>query len=178
MSVQALPESLKIVAFSVGAAIAYGLIHDQITAHICVEYFSIAHPPIFPTSSPFLLALGWGVIATWWTGLLLGLGLAVAARIGPGPRLGLAQVKKPIAWLMAVAAICAAVSGVLGAAYAANAPDMLLADWNTVIPEEKLIAFFAVGWAHAASYAAGTLGGAFLMLWAIWRRFRPARAVA
>jgi hypothetical protein len=57
-------ETLKIVGFAALAAIVYGIGHDQVTAHLCVEYFTIGHPPIFPTASPFLLALGWGVIAT------------------------------------------------------------------------------------------------------------------
>lgn len=59
-----LAEGAKIVFFCVLAAVVYGLLHDQVTAHLCVEYFSVAHPPVFHTGSPFLLALGWGVIAT------------------------------------------------------------------------------------------------------------------
>ena len=93
-------EAVRIVLFCTGAAIVYGLIHDQITAHLCVEYFSVAHPPVFPTRSPFLLALGWGVIATWWVGLPLGLGLAGVARIGPGPKLALRDLRPTVLWLM------------------------------------------------------------------------------
>jgi hypothetical protein len=63
------------------------ILHDQITARVCVEYFTVFHPPVFNTQSPTLLACGWGVIATWWVGLFLGLFLAVAARIGPRPKL-------------------------------------------------------------------------------------------
>jgi hypothetical protein len=65
-------EFLKIVVFSTFAAIAYGILHDQVTAHLCVEYFSVAHPDIFHTKSAFLLALGWGVVATRGAGWLLG----------------------------------------------------------------------------------------------------------
>lgn len=57
-------EAVKIVSFAVLVAILYGVLHDQITAHLAVEYFTVAHAPVFPTTSPFLLALGWGVIAT------------------------------------------------------------------------------------------------------------------
>ncbi|MFN3944768.1 MAG: hypothetical protein ACK4K7_07550 [Allosphingosinicella sp.] len=42
-------EGTRIVAFVTVAAMAYGILHDQVTAHICVEYFTIAQPPIFPT---------------------------------------------------------------------------------------------------------------------------------
>ena len=55
-----------IILRSVLAAAGYGIIHDQITARICLEYFTIGHTPVFATTSPTLLALGWGVIATWW----------------------------------------------------------------------------------------------------------------
>ena len=78
-------EALKIVLFATLAAVCYGILHDQVTAHLCVEYFTIAHPPVFPTESPFWLAIGWGIIATWWVGLPLGVLLAVAARFGAKP---------------------------------------------------------------------------------------------
>src|SRR4029077_1503393 len=79
-------ENLKIILLCVAAAIAYGVAHDQITARVCLEYFTVFHPPVFATQSPTALALGWGVIATWWCGLLLGLLLALAARSGSRPK--------------------------------------------------------------------------------------------
>jgi len=72
-------ESLKIVFASIAAAILYGIVHDQFTARICVEYFTVFHPPVFATRSPTLLGIGWGIIATWWVGALLGLVLALVA---------------------------------------------------------------------------------------------------
>ena len=53
-------ESAKILILSVAAAIAYGIVHDQVTAHLCVEYFTIGHPPVFPTQNPTLLAFAQG----------------------------------------------------------------------------------------------------------------------
>src|SRR3954469_11594932 len=93
-------EAFRIILFATLAAILYGIVHDQVTAHLCVEYFTIAHPPVFAIRSPFLLALGWGVIATWWVGLSLGVGLAAAARLGPMPRQSLADLRQPIVRLM------------------------------------------------------------------------------
>jgi len=75
-------EFAKIVLLSIAAAICYGILHDQVTARICVEYFTVFHPPVFPTDDPTLLALGWGVIATWWLGAFLGVVLAISARTG------------------------------------------------------------------------------------------------
>ena len=73
---------LKIVLLSILAAISLGIPHDLITAHLCLEYFTVAHPFIFPSNKPVVTALLWGVIATWWVGLILGVGLAIAARAG------------------------------------------------------------------------------------------------
>ncbi|MBV8223051.1 MAG: hypothetical protein JO293_06785, partial [Candidatus Eremiobacteraeota bacterium] len=75
-------EGARIWVLCIAAAVLYGELHDQITARVCVEYFTIGHPPLFPTDDPTLLGLGWGVVATWWVGLVLGAGLAVAARAG------------------------------------------------------------------------------------------------
>jgi hypothetical protein len=170
-------EAARIVVFSVGAAIAYGLVHDQVTAHLCVEYFSIAHPPVFGTNSPFLLALGWGILATWWVGLPLGVGLALAARIGPSPRLGLQDLQPPIFWLMAATAIAAIVSGCIGAWLVARGRADIPGGWSAVIPHARWVAFSADAWAHLASYGFGIIGGLFLVGQTIWRRFHQ-QAVA
>src|SRR3954471_15229661 len=91
-----------IILLCIVAAVMYGIVHDQITARVCVEYFTIGHPPIFNTDSPTLLGLGWGVVATWWGGVVLGIGLAIAARAGTSrPPWPVASWIKPFAWLMA-----------------------------------------------------------------------------
>ena len=166
-------EFLKIMGFSLLAAICYGILHDQVTAHLCVEYFSIAHPPVFPTHSPFLLALGWGVIATWWVGLPLGLLAAAAARIGRGRPLSFARVRGLILRLLLAMAVCAAISGATGAWLASAGNFPLLDGWSQVIPREKWIVFSADQWAHLASYASGILGGLIVIACILWLRLRP-----
>lgn len=163
-------EFLKIVGFSTLAAICYGILHDQVTAHLCVEYFSIAHLPVFNTTSPFLLALGWGVIATWWVGLPLGLLAALAARIGGGRRLPFAQVRPLILRLLLVMAICAAASGTIGAWLASSGNYPLLDGWSLLIPRAKWTFFSADQWAHLASYASGVLGGLIVIACIVWIR--------
>src|SRR5438094_10668775 len=79
-------EFLKIVGLGILAAVSYGIIHDQITARVCVEYFTIGHPPLIPSTSPTLLALASGVVATWPLGLPVGFSLASAARLGHRPK--------------------------------------------------------------------------------------------
>ena len=70
--------ALRIIGLCVLAAVLYGVAHDQVTARVCVEYFTIGHPRILATESPTVLGLAWGVIATWWVGLVLGAPLAFA----------------------------------------------------------------------------------------------------
>ena len=163
-------EPVRIVLFAMLAAVGYGILHDQVTAHLCVEYFTIAHPPVFPTESPFLLALGWGILATWWVGLGLGGALAAAARLGPAPRLGLADLRRPILLLMAASAVAALVAGLCGAFLAATGAVPLPAEWAAVIAPDRQIAFAAAAWAHSASYAAGGLGGLLVIVRTIRRR--------
>ena len=107
-------QAAAIIALCIGASILYGILHDQITARVCVEYFTVGHPPIFGTDSPTLLALGWGVIATWWVGLMLGVPLAIAARAGHRPRRDVRSLVRPIARLLLVMAACALAAGILG----------------------------------------------------------------
>ena len=81
-------QAMAIVALSILAAVCYGVLHNQITARVCIEYFTIGHPQVLSvaTNSPTVLGFVWGVIATWWVGLALGIPLALAARIGVRPK--------------------------------------------------------------------------------------------
>lgn len=163
-------EAAKIALFATLAAVVYGILHDQVTAHLCVEYFTIAHPPVFNTTSPFLLALGWGVIATWWVGLPLGVVLALVARVGSARKLALSDVRPAILRLMAISAVAALLSGGIGYALVATARISLSPFWFEAIPSAKHAAFNAAAWGHLASYVVGALGGLFVVGWAILRR--------
>ena len=169
-------ESIKIIAFAVAAAVAYGVAHDQATAHLCVEYFTIAHPPVFPTRSPFWLTVGWGIIATWWMGLALGTVLALAARIGGRPKFGLAEVFPAIRVLLAAMAGSAAAAGlaayIVGGQGTIALPPVL---WGA-IPADHQPACMAAWAAHAASYGTALFGGLFVIGVNWYRRGLAARA--
>ena len=55
---------IAIISMSVAAAVVYGVVHDQVTVRVCIEYFTIGHPPVLGIESPTLLGLYWGVVAT------------------------------------------------------------------------------------------------------------------
>jgi len=161
-------EVLKIVALSVFAAVLYGIAHDQITARVCVEYFTIGHPPIFATDSPTLLALGWGVVATWWVGVLLGLLLAFASLRGPRPRKTARELVAPIGKLLACMGAAAFVAGWIGFFAAKSGWVVLLEPIASRVPHDRHVAFVADLWAHSASYLAGFVGG-FALANRVWK---------
>ena len=156
-------EFLRIVGLGLGAAIAYGILHDQITARICVEYFTVGHPPLIASTSPTLLALAWGVVATWWVGLPLGLALAVAARGGRRPKTNAAAVAPRVLKLLVVMASCAFVAGLAGFLLAEHGSLTLVGEWGVVVPHARHSRFLADLWAHNASYLSGILGGLFVV---------------
>ena len=159
---------IAIVAMAVFAGIVYGVLHDQVTARVCVEYFTIGHPPLIPSESPTLLALAWGVVATWWFSLPLGFALASSARVGDRPRLAASQLVKPVLCLLAAMGAAALLSGITGYLLAAR-HWLSPSEWVLQnIPSAKQAAFIGDLWAHSASYLAGFLGSIVLCLY-VWR---------
>ncbi len=166
-------QSVAIVAMSVLAAVAYGILQDQVTARICVEYFTIGHPPIFRTESPTLLAIGWGILATWWVGLILGAALAAAARAGSRPARDARSLVRPLLGLMGATAVCAVLAGVAGYFLAAAGVVVLLEPLASRVPPDRHVAFLTDLWAHLAAYLAAFVGGVTLIV-RVWRsRGRP-----
>lgn len=169
-------EALKIIIAATLAAIVYGELLDQVTAHVCVEYFSVAHPPVFRTTSPFWLAVGWGFRATWWVGLPLGIFAAAAARLGSWQPLTLRDLLRDFVGLMLATAAAAAVIGLVGALLVAQGRAPVPLGWGAIIPPAKHAAFAFDAWAHMTSYAVGALGGAVVVGRTLWRRGRTAAA--
>ena len=161
-------QPLKIVLMSVAAAVFYGVAHDQVTARVCVEYFTIGHPPVFGTDDPTLLGIGWGVIATWWVGLLLGVPLAVVARAGPRPKRSVGSLVRPVMWLLAIMAASALVAGVTGWLLARSGAVFLVGPIAHELPADRHVPFLADPWAHSASYVVGLIGGAVVLM-LVWR---------
>jgi hypothetical protein len=160
---------IQIILTSIVLAIVYGIIHDLITANVCVEYFTIGHPKLIESESPVRLALLWGFIATWWVGLILGILIVLVSRIGDRPRFELMDVIKPMLLLLGVMAIMAFVSGIFGFFAAKNELFYLTEPLASMIPEERHHLFLSAAWAHGASYLTGFVGCG-IVCFRIWRR--------
>lgn len=89
-------EITKIVLGTVFIAVVYGITHDMVTAHTEISYFTMFHPHIINSASPVDQALAWGVIATWWMGLMIGVAIALCSQLGPNPRISAGQALKSL----------------------------------------------------------------------------------
>jgi hypothetical protein len=161
-------QSLGIILMCIFAAVLYGIAHDQVTARVCVEYFTVGHPPIFGTEDPTPLGLGWGIIATWWVGLFLGVALAAAARAGARPKRDVGSLVRPVALLMAAMMACALIAGVTGWLLARSGFVYVTGPIAGELPIERHELFLADLWAHSASYIVGLVGGAEVIV-LVWR---------
>jgi hypothetical protein len=161
--------SLKIICSAIGLAIAYGIVHDLITAHLCVEYFTIGHPKVIESESPLSLALLWGVIASWWMGLLMGLLLAGYTQLGRRPKLPFREISGKLLRLLGIMGLVASAAGLIGYALAAGGWIHLLSPLAEKIASTAHDRYLAVAWAHEASYLGAVVGTALLCV-SLWRR--------
>ncbi len=166
-------EALKIVVLCIVAAILYGIVHDQITARICVQYFTVFHPPIFHTQSPTLLGIGWGIVATWWVGAFFSVPMILVARAGSRPTLRAVELIPAIVWLLASMGTCAMLAGITG--YLLARQGALATDWLSFTDSPAMRYRFMADWgAHTASYASALVGGIVLCAMTYRKRVRPA----
>jgi hypothetical protein len=161
-------EAAKIVSIATAAAIAYGVVHDQVTARLSIEYFTVAHPPLVATASPTWVGAAWGVVATWWLGAALGALLACAARAGGRPARSARSLLRPVALVVVAALVSALALGGAGWLGARSGTLALREPFASRVPTERHARFFAAWGATGGSYAAGLVGGLVLCA-GVWR---------
>lgn len=161
---------LLIALLGVGGAVAYGLVQDQVTAHVCPAYFIIGLGDLFNLRDPTLIGLEWGVIGAWWAGLVLGIVIAVIARVGTArPPLSVHDLLRPTLVLQSSIGLVALIAGVIGGVAARAGVVFLTQPLASAVPHATQVAFLAVLWAQNAAYAAGAIGGMVLGGWT-WRQ--------
>jgi hypothetical protein len=166
---------VPIILVFVAAAVAFGLVHDQVTARVCVEYFTIAHERIIQSESPTVLGLVWGVVATWWAGAIAGIVVGAAAREGPWPPLGWRQFVRPAAWLGLAMAGGALIGGVAGYWLTARGVIEIVPSYADAIAPDRQARFMADVVAHLTSYVMGLVGAVAIAGWTLKTRRRLAR---
>ena len=144
-------ETLIFLLQAVGLSCLLGLAIDVVTAHVAVEYFTVHHPHVVDSRSPWVMALVWGIGASWWFGLIAGVLLwwMNVRRARPLPRKRITRMIVP--WLAAIWAVMMAIVVVVYG----------IAGW---IPEpQRLVTFesdrrlIAVALAHSTEYALGAI---------------------
>ena len=160
----------KIFLFCILAAIGYGIMHDQVTARVCVEYFTIGHEPIIASKSPTLLGLIWGVTATWWVGFLLAWPLSIATRWGTRPRLDVEHLRRPVFILLIGMSLLAVFAGLIGRNLAMHGHIVLTEPLASRVPRNHHAAFIADTFAHSTSYLVGFIGGIVVIVNCWWKR--------
>jgi hypothetical protein len=177
MSSNARPQAAKIILLCTLATIGYGVVHDQITAHVCVEYFTIAHPPIFRTTSPAILGLCWGIAASIGPGIVAGVFLALVSQSAGLPPAPIRPLLRTICVLLAVMAISAFLAGIVGYELSRRSIIALPASLSELVPVSQHDRFMAVWFAHAASYLVG-FAGSILVILRLWLRRAKPRVLA
>lgn len=150
--------ALKIIVSTLIAVMSYGIIHDMITAHLCVDYFTIGHPKIIESESPMLLALTWGIIATWWVALPMGLLIAGFNQLGKKPSMEYRKVMMMLLKLILIMFGIALFAGLVGYVLTELNIIYLLPRLAEQMDSTKYIKFLAAGWAHTSSYLSGVIG--------------------
>lgn len=161
-------QAVLIIGLSTLLAVTYGILHDQITARICVEYFTIGHFQWIKSESPTVLGFFWGIFATWWVGASLGFALAVAARFGNRRKRSAKSLVRPICKLLCVMGAIAFVAGIVGYLLASFGVLFLVEPMASRVPNNRHVAFLTCSWSHSASYLVGIAGGLWLVI-ATWR---------
>ncbi len=166
--------TLAIILGSTGLAIAYGITHDLVTAHVAVEHFTVHHERLVPSESPIVMALLWGVIATWWFGAGAGLLFALAALVGDGiPKLSSEQVlraeRKVLVGVWISAMVVLVGLYLFGNAVLPEDEKGQIAEWRSKL---NLV---AVASTHVYSYFANAIAAAGLTVWILARRIRLGR---
>lgn len=146
---------LVIACLCTALTMGYGVLHDQVTIRISPEYFTVAHPPLIATDSPTLLAAAWGVAATWWVGLPLGLILGLTATTGPRARTTVTTLAPSLVSALGLTAGFAALAGMLGLLAASSGLVHVVGPLARRLSPDAQVRFVAVLWTHLVSYGAG-----------------------
>lgn len=137
----------------------YGILHDQLTYSISPEYFTKFkyrqfgfEPQWFGGHRQTVAAIGF--LATWWTGLFVGISLGLVSLFFPDYKIMTAALKKAIRLILIIAFVAASAGFLYGKFYLAKSG----VDWW--LPEDlgDKSSFIIVGSIHNFSYLGGLLG--------------------
>lgn len=80
-----------------------GIAMDLVTANVAVKYFTVHHPRLVDSESPWVMAVVWGVAASWWAGAIAGIILAlvnIRLRLPPKRVLRMVAISCTALWVL------------------------------------------------------------------------------
>ncbi|MEM8670928.1 MAG: hypothetical protein AAGG48_25595 [Planctomycetota bacterium] len=165
-------ELLKAFVLVFLLTVAYGVAHDQVTARVCVEYFTVAHWPLVDTDSPTVLGLYWGVYATWKFGLVLGVASAVLSQVGSWPTLSLTTLLRLLLGLILIMAAVSCFCGTLAYRLSSAGHLALESPMSQEIDAARHSVFLAARWAHRSAHVVGIVGASIISsgIWLVRKR--------
>lgn len=131
----------------------------------------MTRPPPVESHSPTLVAPARGVVQTWWMGVLLGLPLAVHARVERPPQIAPAEPVRPLVIAIGATGLVAMIAGLVGMLI--DAP--LHPEIASVIEPSRHDRWPAAWFAHNASYLGGAVAGVSLWVWTLAIQFARSR---
>lgn len=152
-------------------AALFGALHDQISYSVSPEYFTLLKFQQFHLTEWALplrvKAALVGVFASWWMGIPLGLGLAVAATRWYGEQAAVAFWRL-LPWLLA-GCLLSALAG-LGVGVWQTQDLTAFAQKRVPAGLIDLRSYLWVGFMHKGAYVGGSLALPLGMAWLYWRR--------
>jgi len=142
----------------VAATCLLGIAIDVITANVAVEYFTVHHPHVVDSDSPWVMAVVWGVGASWWFGLIAAVLIwwMNTRRATPLPRKRVFHMVVPSMILIWVIMM-----GILGGVYALAGQIPAEERRPTFESDRRLM---AVAMSHASEYILGGIVTVVLMV--------------
>ncbi len=162
---------IQLTLCSILAAALFGALHDQISYSVSPEYFTLLKFQQFHLTEWALplrvKAALVGVFASWWMGIPLGLGLAVAATRWYGEHAAVAFWRL-LPWLLAGCLL----SALAGLGVGVWQTQDLTAFAHKRVPAGliDLRSYLWVGFMHKGAYVGGSLALPLGMAWLYWRR--------
>ncbi len=137
----------------------YGIIHDQVTYSVSTEYFTKFkydqfgfEPAWFGGHRQTVAVIGF--LATWWTGIIIGIGLGLTGLIYSDHTIMWNAIKKAIALTFCVAVL----TGLIGFLYGKLHLTKTTVNWwlpDNLVDKDS---FIVVGSIHNFSYFGGLFG--------------------
>lgn len=161
------------VMLCVAFTILFGVLHNQASARVSLEYFTIGHRALIRSTSPTLMGIAWGIHSTWWVGVILGLALVLSGMAGGWKKRTARSFIRPLLLLFCFCALASAVLGLLGYRLSSGGYIPFLKGMSSAVSPERQPRYMAALWMHTASYAAAAMGSAVIVVRTLFGR-RPA----